>query len=341
MKIAQIIPSLVPTGPVNVAMDLTQLFREKGHEVQLFYFDEKKGAISDQHAIKIGFNEKRDWNEFDIIHSHGLRPDVYVRRNYKRMPPAVSTLHNYLKDDLKFQYNPLVALVFSPIWNWACARHKANVVLSSHMKSYYSKFWKNNNIEVIPNTRVIDLTPNQNRIEEIRKLADGRKVLGSISTINPRKGVKQVLPFIAQNPDWVYVHVGGGQLDELKSEAAKLKALDRCFFLGPQKQGWQYAPAFDVFILPSISEGFPLSLIEAIQLGVPVVCSDIPVFQEIFSESEVSRFTLNDPHSLAEAVLLSYMQKDNFVQNAQARFQSDYSPEIVANKYLKLYSSIV
>ncbi len=341
MKIAQIIPSLAPTGPVNVALDLTHLFREMGHEVQLFYFDEKEGAVSDSGAVQIGFNEKRDWSKFDIVHSHGLRPDVYVRRNYKQMPPAVSTLHNYLKDDLKFQYNPIIAAVFSPVWNWACARHKANVVLSRHMKSYYSRFWRNKNIEVIPNTRVIDLQPNPNRIEEIKKLAEGRKVLGSISTLNPRKGVNQVLPFLAQNPDWVYIHVGGGQLDDLKAEAAKLKVIDRCHFIGPQKQGWQYAPAFDVFILPSLSEGFPLSLIEAIQLGVPVVCSDIPVFREIFSESEVSLFTLNDTNSLSNAVLRTYAQKDNFVQNALARFQREYSPEIVAEKYLELYRSIV
>lgn len=341
MKIAQIIPSLLPTGPVNVALDLTHLFREKGHEVHLFYFDEKEGAATDAEATQIRFNEKREWGHFHLIHSHGLRPDAYVRRNYKRMPPAVSTLHNYLKDDLKFQYNTLIAHAFAPVWNWACAKHKANVVLSHHMKGYYSRFWRNKNIEVIPNTRVIDLKPNTVRIEEVKKLADGKKVLGSISTINPRKGVDQVLPFLEHNPDWVYIHIGGGDIASLQAEAEKLNVSERCFFLGPKKEGWQFAAGFDVFILPSLSEGFPLSLIEAIQMGVPVVCSDIPVFREIFNENEVSRFELFNSNSLSEAVLRTYNQKDTFVQNALMRYQRDYAPEKVASEYLELYRSMI
>lgn len=340
MKIAQIIPSLLPTGPVNVALDLSFLLRKKGHEVHVFYFDEKAGAVIGTNAERIKFREKRDWSDFDIVHSHGLRPDVYVRRFYKQMPPSLSTLHNYVKDDLKFQYSALIAAVFVPIWNWACAKHKANVCLSHHMKTYYQEFWKNKNLEVIHNTRVIDTTINQNRIEEIQSLAAGRKVLGSISTINPRKGLDQVLPFLVQNPDWVYVHIGGGDIDGLQEKAKQLKVQDRFISLGAKPKGWEYAQAFDVFALPSYSEGFPLSLIEAIQLGVPVACSNIPVFREIFSTDEVCRFELNDADSLTNAVVQAYRQKDTFVTHALTRFEKEYSADTVATKYLELYTNI-
>ena len=340
MRIAQIIPSLLPTGPVNVALDLTQLFRQQGHEVHLYYFDDKEGAVKDEEATKIGFNEKRDWSAYDVIHSHGFRPDVYVRRHYRNMPPALSTLHNYLGEDLTYQYNKWVALIFSPIWNWACSRHKTNVVLSENMKAYYQKFWRNKRIEVIPNTRVLDLTPNPQRLTEVKALAGGRHILGSVSNITARKGVEQVFPFLQAKPDWIYVHIGGGPLDELKSKAAHYQVEDRCYFMGSKPKGWQYAQAFDVFILPSYSEGFPLSLIEAIQLEVPTVCSDIPVFQEIFNEDEVCHFRLDDTQSLSEAILRAFAQKDTLVRHALARFKREYSPQIVAKKYLELYTSI-
>ncbi len=337
MKIAQIVPSLKPTGPVNVALDLAKTFRQLGHQVHFFYFDELPGAVQEE-ASKITLSQPVNWDGYDVVHSHGLRPDQYIRRHYRSMPITVSTLHNYVRQELTFSYGKMVAAFFTPVWSWFCAKHDANVALSHHMKLYYFKFWRNQNLVHIPNTRIIDLKPNQERVAEVGKIAAGRKILGSVSHLTKRKGTKQIFPFLEQNKDWVYVHIGGGNTQELIKKAAYFGVEDRCFFMGAKERGWEYAAAFDVFILPSYSEGFPLSLMEAVQIGVPVVCSGLPVFNEIFSPKEICLFELENTKSLQQAVFKALTDKDELVRNAKSRFESEYHPTIVAKQYLELYN---
>lgn len=338
MRIAQIIPSLLPTGPVNVALDLHALLLEKGHEASIFYFDDKPDGKNTLRAQRISFKQKRNWEQFDVVHSHGLRPDIYVRRNLSRMPHTVSTLHNYVKPNLVVHYNKWVATVFTPIWNWACAQHKVNVVLSDDMKTYYQSFWRNKNLHVIPNTRKIHLSENIERIQKVKEWANGRKILGAVSTLTPGKGVDEVFPFLKANSNWCYAHVGAGDyLVELQQLAEKEGVQSQILWLGHQDMGWEFAKAFDVFIMPSHTEGFPLSLIEAVQLNVPVVTSDITVFKEIFTEEEVPKFALGNLISLSSAIQKAYSDKEHQTKRANERFKNCYSPEIVVQKYIRIY----
>ncbi len=340
MKIAQIVPSLKPTGPVIVSLDLTKLFRTNGHQVDLFHLDDSEDAVSEP-STKISMLSKLNWNQYDIVHSHGLRPDLFVRKNNKRMRATVSTIHNYAKQDLTHEYNKIIAEIFEPVWNWACAKHDCNVMLCEDMKNYYSRFWRNKNLKVIPNTRVIDVKHNRNNIDEIKSFSKKKKVIGSLATVNTRKGLDQILQFIKIEPEWVYVHVGGGDLNPLKQLASQLNISGRCLFIGHKDKGWEYVQAFDVFAVPSLSEGFGLSLIEAVQYGVPVVASNINVFKELYAENEVSFFDLNDLVSLQKAIINADLLKKDFIKNALEKFKKAYAPEIVFNKYLNVYKAIL
>jgi len=256
------------------------------------------------------------------------------------MPRTVSTIHNYAKLDLEYTYNKFIASIFEPVWNWACAKHTCNVVLSNDMKNYYSRFWRNKNLHVIPNTRVIDTDVNESRIQEIRSFAEGRNVIGSLSVVTVRKGLGHIIQFLTRNENWVYVHVGGGDLAELQSQAQELGVANRCMFLGHKNEGFEYVHAFDVFAMPSLSEGFPLSLIEAVQIGTPIVASKIPVFEESFSSSEISFFALNNNEEFSQAVDRVMKNKGSYIEKALAKFRLKYAPDIVANDYLNVYQEI-
>jgi len=62
---------------------------------------------------------------------------------------------------------------------------------------------------------------------------------------------------------------------------------------------WQYYRESKVFVYPSIYEGFGIPTIEALVLGIPVICSDIPVFHEVGGDL-VTYFNPRDPHDIAE-----------------------------------------
>ena len=69
---------------------------------------------------------------------------------------------------------------------------------------------------------------------------------------------------------------GIGNLDEpLRRLASKLGVLDRVRFLGFREDIPEILAATDIFVFPSLREGLPLALMEAMAAGLPVVCSNI------------------------------------------------------------------
>ena len=133
----------------------------------------------------------------------------------------------------------------------------------------------------------------------------------------------------------------GVYLEQLKSNAEKLGVEERVLFLGYNKDAMFYSSQFDVMVMPSYSEGFPLALFEVVQLKAPVVCSNIPVLQEIFKPNEVARFELNNIDAFYVAIKKAIENKAEFTNNALKRFEENYSPAIVSNKYLELYQELI
>lgn len=341
MKIAQIVPSLLPKGPVRVALDLGQLLRNRGHEIDFYYFDELEGAEKPGSAYPLSWRPPQFWSHYDVIHSHGFRPDLYTGIYQKRLPPTVHTLHNYLREDLGSQYGEIKTRVAEKIWKWACRNHAASVVLSRDMKDYYSQFWGHDRFRVIPNTRAAELSSQAaGRQKMIREWAGEHPVLISLSSASIIKNLDPLLEFLGQHEEWRYVHVGGGSLRPLQEKAQKMGLETRCLWLGAQDRGWEFLPAGEVFALPSRSEGFPLSLLEAVKLKVPALTSDLPVFRELFDYREVARFTLDDKDSLARAVEEVYQSGAKRAEQAYLRYQAQYSPEVVADLYENLYTQI-
>jgi glycosyltransferase involved in cell wall biosynthesis len=77
-----------------------------------------------------------------------------------------------------------------------------------------------------------------------------------------------------------------------------------------------------------------------VQKRVPVICSDINVFQELFTEEEVTFFRLDDQHSLMNAIDSATKIGRQKTEKAYARYQTHYTDIIMAKGYKSLYQSI-
>ncbi|EFI2357549.1 glycosyltransferase family 4 protein, partial [Escherichia coli] len=82
------------------------------------------------------------------------------------------------------------------------------------------------------------------------------------------------------------------------------------------------------------SEGFGLALLEAVAAKKTVVCSNIPIFKEIFTERQVSFFELDNTNSLIQAIQNSI---SNDINDAYIRLQQNYSSDTMARLYHELY----
>ena len=98
------------------------------------------------------------------------------------------------------------------------------------------------------------------------------------------------------------LHCGDGkERQPLQELAQTLGVADRVLFVGRKPAGFRFLQLADIFVMPSYSEGFPLAMLEAASMQKAIVCSDIPVFREIFSEQEIVTFELDNTNSLRDA----------------------------------------
>ena len=93
-------------------------------------------------------------------------------------------------------------------------------------------------------------------------------------------------------------------------------------------RGWTDRPAAlisaaDVLVMPSLFEGVPLSMLEAMVLGTPVLGSDIDVFREYLPSENVIDF---QSARLDEAIVGAVARRDAFAEQA-ARKLAEQSPE--------------
>jgi glycosyltransferase involved in cell wall biosynthesis len=218
------------------------------------------------------------------------------------------------------------------------------VCVSKAMKNYYSKWFSSKKLEVIYNgIAEIDnsLVPDYDVIQTIDCFrSKGLKVIGIAGLLTKRKGIDQVLDLVAEEKKFALVILGNGkELHNLKHFAKKMNITERCLFCGFRSHAVNYFSYFDFFILPSRSEGFGLALIEAVQQKVPVICSDIEVFKELFNCNEVTFFKMNDEASLAAALRTAEETGKTKVDLAYVRYKNEYFDQLMAKKYYELYQS--
>jgi L-malate glycosyltransferase len=333
-------------GPVFVMQNLINcLSGFDGLLIKLFYLDKKvdqniRFAVPANRLIQRNFC----FEEYDIIHTNGIRPDLFAYLNRGKIRYHISTIHNFVFEDLISTYNNLVSLLFGNIWVLLWRRADKLVCVSEMMKIYYSKWFSSSKLETIHNgVPETDnyLGPDKQVVVAIEDFhSSGFEVIGCVCIMTKRKGMDKILNFISTEPKFAFVLIGDGkELLNLKRMAEKLRISDRCLFCGFKSNAVVYFKLFDFFITPSRSEGFGLALVEAVQQKVPVICSNIEVFKELFNEEEVTFFKLDDINSLSESLKLSAKNGKLKAELAFTRYIKNYTAEIMARSYYNLYQS--
>lgn len=348
MRIAILIPSLANKGPVIVAKDLSHFFVENGCDCHVYYFDEKKELDFPCKCTKIGFFEKFDFSQYDIVHVHCLRPMLYAyyHRSSIRKSNAkvVATLHQPItkKAFVIGGYNPLLASCIAYVNKIAYNSTDCNVVLSG-IQYELAKGILNNRIEVINNGRNISCTEiknikNKRLIEELSKKY---KILGSASVITKRKGLDQVVKALRKLKDFAFVCVGDGpELQALKTLAIENKVEDRCLWLGYQSDAANYYQYFDLFVMTTHSEGFPLALIEAAGYRTASVLSNIEILQQIVPADCAVFYELDNIESLSSAIEEAYEHKDELSDMIYEHYKNNLTADIMGKRYLDLFENI-
>jgi L-malate glycosyltransferase len=346
MKIAFIVPSLTNQGPVIVVRDIINELLNKVDVIDVYYFDDNPEINMPCNTIKIKFNQKIDFNGYDIIHSHMLRPDIYIWYHSKAIKKAkcISTLHQDIFQNLKSSYNSLIAFIFEKIWIKALKSHDVVVTLTQIMLNQYIDKISPVQLCKIYNGRPFFNKELSKEIDDIDKekisnIKSKYKVIGVSALLTKRKGISQIIKALPYLDDFALVVIGDGkEKGALIKLSEDLKVTNKVLFLGYRFEAVRYYAFFDLYAMSSYSEGFPLSLLEAGNASLPTICSDIPIFRELFSDNEVSFFELDNTNSLVNAVLNLDQNAYIYSSNFYNKVNDSYSVVNMSENYLSLYN---
>ncbi len=344
MRIAFILPKLTNQGPIIVAKDIIDNIKDYVELVDVYFFDDVVEFEFDCNVYKIDFLHKIDFNKYDVIHSHMLRPDFYIwyHREKGNTPLFVSTLHQNIYDNLKGNYNAIVAYLFEKIWLYLLRKQDIVVTLTDLMKSFYTQRTHLNFRTIYNGRNCLELSNSVISSDDLNLIEQLKRkfiIIGVHCLLTKRKGLHQIIQSLVYLNDYAFIIIGNGkELEELKRRANDLGVGDRCFFFGYRVNAVAYLKYFDVYVMSSYSEGFPLGLLEAGLSNLPIVCSDIPIFRELFTESEVCFFELDNINSLSKSIEISYARREDFSKAILRKINERYSVTKMAKNYLELYN---
>jgi glycosyltransferase involved in cell wall biosynthesis len=129
-------------------------------------------------------------------------------------------------------------------------------------------------------------------------------LIGAVGRLEPQKGFDMLIRALATIDDATLVLIGdGAERQRLLDLARRLSVAERIEWVGWSDDPRRYLSTFDVFVLPSRFEGFPLALLEALLARRAVVATAVGSVPEAIRDGETGLIVpVDDPAALAGAI---------------------------------------
>jgi len=294
-------------------------------------------------------------NEFDVIHVHfPFASTILINMNRGLRERMIYTAH-IREEKKRFALDSSVPLALRFLY--LMKRVKKSVVLNKPLKEkLVGKGIEEGKLEVIPNgVNVEDFNVSKEEIERVRKkyCLKGITVMFA-GTITPRKGVYYLVKaaeiILEDHRDVSFLLVGNLKLDEeFASRIVKYvkdKGLNKIRFTDyiPYEDLKALYSACDIFVLPSLEEGFGIVLTEALASGKPLIGSNvggIPV--QIKDGWNGFLVEPGNEKQLAEKIkyLMDHPEEREIMgRNSRKLAEEEFDWSKIAERYLEVYEGV-
>lgn len=306
------IPSIKKSGYFKYKKDLKNFFQNSPYKIVHSHYNELSGLI-----LEIAKSKKI---KIRIAHSHTSYPD------YKNI--LLKIISKYLINKVKDKQ----------ILKFSCSK-KAGEWL----------YGLNSDFEIINNgINPREYKFNQLLRKEVRKelnIKNDEILIGHVGRFSREKNhaflIKVFRELLRKDENYVLALVGTGDtLNTVKKEIEELNIQNNVKFLGVRKDVNRLLQAFDIFMLPSIFEGLPVTLVEAQGAGLKCFISD-DVTREIDLECGLTEFINleKSPKEWAEIINNNkkYDRKDTVKFLKYHGYDITENAKKLENKYIELY----
>lgn len=347
MKFFLVIPTLKQGGAERVISELGNYFITQGVDVEMVLLAESDDFyhLDDSICIhRLGFvNEGKIGKILSIIKTFFKLRGLLKKNNPDKIlcfmdKYNIFTLLSalFLKIDVfisdrsnpKLKINFLMYMAKKLIYPFA----KGIIAQTTLAKDVIQKITNHKNIIVLPNP-----------VKAVNLYSDvGRdRIILNVGRLVPEKGQKYLIEtfYNLHNKDWKLVILGEGPLRErLESQIIELNLSNSVIMPGSVKNIDHWMAKSSIFVLSSISEGFPNVLIEAMSAGVPCISFDCNAGPRDIIQNNINGILVETGNvsSLKESIDLLIKNKDFYSKISKNSLEArvSYNMETIGLKYL-------
>jgi glycosyltransferase involved in cell wall biosynthesis len=369
MKVLQLVSSGGFFGSENVMIELAGQLRDLGMEPLIGVFNNRRNPHLEVAEVargkrlrveifecsgRVDFATVRELRRFlkkegaELLHTHGYKSNLYALASTIGMPIGrVATCHNWLGEDIKMKSYAWLDKFFLGRFDRVVAVSDS---IREELASARIPSWK---LATIYNG--IDLKRFVSPVDaaEIRRelgIGEGWKVVGTVGRLSAEKGHGYLLEaareLLSEGERLAFVIVGDGPLRGKleKDVSSQGERGSNILFMGTRSDMERMYAVMDVFVLPSIREGLPMALLEAMASRKPVVAARVGAIPKILEDGRSGRLVEpGDAEGLARAIreILGDPERGRrMVQNAFETVKKTFSAEGMAERYLEVYGDV-
>lgn len=208
------------------------------------------------------------FNSIDIIHAHGKGAGVLSRiiklfLNKK----LIYTFHGI---HLQCHSWPkrLIYIIYEYLTGWL---DSYKILVSDSEKIYAMK----SKIKLGKKFMIINNGVEDKPIKNIKKISLKTICVISICRFVEQKNIKEILNIASKLPNLNFIIIGNGPLWDQIIYCIKKNNLNNVKLLGEKKDIFKYLYRSDIYLSTSLYEGLPISILEAMSIGLPIVASNV------------------------------------------------------------------
>lgn len=288
--------------------------------------------------------------QYDLVHTHTETGGLLLKlaHSEKRKSKFIFTPHGmsfWKGSSLKSQ------LVYRPLERWICSAMDMNLGMNMEEVENLEQ-WNKRTAHYVHGVglnvaRMQNPSRSREQMREEFGLAESDKFIASIGELDDNKNHITVIKALATlgRKDFKYVVCGvGPNKDMLLAEAEHMGLKENVILAGYRSDIPDVLNAADIFVFPSLHEGMPVSALEAMACGLPIICSEIRGNVDIIREGDNGYlFQPSDVETLARKLeyLLDDAEKRKVMGLKNKENVKDFSLESVTEELTRIYKSVL
>lgn len=289
-----------------------------------------------------------DSEGIDIIHAHDNTASIlsYISKiRYRLNCKLISHIHSCYPWLCSKGVNKIIDSIMRK-------KYDCNIMCGKFVDDYYknnANYIRKSNVEVLTNSVDMKDIEKYNSIDsELYNkfgIPKDKIILGYVGRLIKSKGLSQFINAFKEEVenfnDCIILIIGSGKEEEnLKNMVKKYKLEDKFIFIGYQEDVYKFYPLIDIMFLPSMYEGLPMVVLEAMVFKSAVISTDVGGIKEIINKNTGVLVQSNNYNEFIEKLINLKNQKHvirNLSENAFNLINENYNIDKYVNNLEKVY----